>query len=265
MAFSKQFSICRLLYSSLAPPKLTPSFHPSIYNGHRYQQNAIYHSKLSNLSRRGREIDLSPPHLLSYSPFSSSSSSSSSAATLSSRIGFVRWYVGMVKSRPILTKSITSSLIYTAADLSSQTLLLPSSEPYDFLRTMRMAGYGLFILGPSLHHWYTFVSKVLPGRDVLTTAKKIVLVQTAYGPFMTSVFLSINAALQGEDGREIIARLKRDLLPTLINGVMYWPICDFITFKFIPVHLQPLMSNGFSYLWSIYMTYMASLAKPSSE
>lgn len=42
----------------------------------------------------------------------------------------------------------------------------------------------------------------------------------------------------GESGSEIVARLKRDLLPTMINGIMYWPFCDFLTFKFIPVQLQ---------------------------
>lgn len=42
----------------------------------------------------------------------------------------------------------------------------------------------------------------------------------------------------GENGKEIFARLKRDFVPTMISGVMYWPLCDFITFKFIPVQLQ---------------------------
>lgn len=42
----------------------------------------------------------------------------------------------------------------------------------------------------------------------------------------------------GESGSEIVGRLKRDLVPTLVRGVMYWPVCDFITFKFVPVHLQ---------------------------
>lgn len=45
-------------------------------------------------------------------------------------------------------------------------------------------------------------------------------------------------AIPGESNSEIAARLKRDLVPTAINGLMYWPICDFITFKFVPVHLQ---------------------------
>ncbi|XP_044507744.1 protein SYM1-like [Mangifera indica] len=196
---------------------------------------------------------------VSPSPFSSVFSAFISRTPSSSKTGFVGWYLGMVKSRPVLTKSITCALIYTAADLSSQTL--SSSKPFDLVRTLRMAGYGMIVLGPSLHFWFNFVSKVFPKRDLITTLKKIAMGQILYGPLMTVVFLSVNACLQGENGEEIVARLKRDLLPTLISGIMYWPLCDFITFKFIPVHLQPLVSNSFSYLWTIYLTYMASLDK----
>jgi protein Mpv17 len=53
----------------------------------------------------------------------------------------------------------------------------------------------------------------------------------------SKVFVAL-IACSGENSAEIIARLKRDLVPTMINGVMYWPVCDFVTFKFIPVHLQ---------------------------
>jgi hypothetical protein len=49
---------------------------------------------------------------------------------------------------------------------------------------------------------------------------------------------SILMQKSGENGSEIIARLKRDLLPTLIGGALFWPVCDFVTFKYIPVHLQ---------------------------
>ncbi|WCJ17927.1 Peroxisomal membrane 22 kDa (Mpv17/PMP22) family protein [Euphorbia peplus] len=190
-------------------------------------------------------------------------SSGSASSSWSGNVGgaFVGWYLGMIKTRPILTKSVTSSLIYVAADLSSQTIGRTESESYDFLRTLRMAGYGMLILGPSLHFWFNFVSKHFPKRDLITTFKKMVMGQTLYGPVMTVVFFSINARLQGENSDEIVARLKRDLLPTMLNGVMYWPLCDFITFRFTPVQLQPLVSNSFSYLWTVYMTYMASKEK----
>ncbi|XP_004289787.1 PREDICTED: PXMP2/4 family protein 4-like [Fragaria vesca subsp. vesca] len=199
--------------------------------------------------------------LLSSSAFFSAKPSSSSSAA-SSSTGLVAWYLGLVKNRPVLTKSITAALIYTAADLSSQTIA--KSDSYDPVRTLRMAAYGMVILGPSLHFWFNFMAKTFPKRDMLSTLKKMAMGQGVYGPTMTVVFFSVNAFLQGENGGEVFDRLKRDLVPTLLSGVMYWPMCDFITFRFIPVHLQTLVSNGFSYLWTIYLTYMASLEKASA-
>uniref|UniRef100_A0A0D9XZQ1 Uncharacterized protein n=1 Tax=Leersia perrieri TaxID=77586 RepID=A0A0D9XZQ1_9ORYZ len=175
--------------------------------------------------------------------------------------GVVAWYLGSIEARPVLTKSVTAAAIFTVADLSSQMITLGSEDSIDLLRTLRMASYGLLISGPSLHIWFNFVSKLLPKQDVVNTFKKMFLGQAVYGPIINSVFFSYNAGLQGETIPEIIARLKRDLIPTIKSGLIYWPLCDFITFKFIPVHLQPLVSNSFSFLWTIYITYMASLKK----
>ncbi|XP_009335397.2 protein SYM1 [Pyrus x bretschneideri] len=222
------------------------------------QTHSKAYLRFPQVFRKARDYDLSP------SVFSSafSSAKSSVEAPSVSKLGFVGWYLGMIESRPVLTKSVTAALIYTAADLSSQTLAKSSfSESYDLVRTARMAGYGMLVLGPSLHFWFNFMSKSYPKRDIFSTLKKMAMGQVLFGPTMTFAFFSLNACLQGENGGEIVARLQRDLFPTLLNGVMYWPICDFITFRFIPVHLQPLVSNGFSYLWTIYITYMAGLEK----
>ncbi|XP_050363907.1 uncharacterized protein LOC126782655 [Argentina anserina] len=206
-----------------------------------------------------------PKHNHSLFPsafFSAKPSSSSAAEAAETSTGLVAWYLGLVKNRPVLTKSVTAALIYTAADLSSQTIA--KSDTYDPVRTLRMAAYGMVILGPSLHFWFNFMAKTFPKRDMFSTLKKMAMGQGVYGPAMTVVFFSVNAFLQGENVGEVFERLKRDLVPTLLRGVMYWPVCDFITFRFIPVHLQTLVSNGFAYLWTIYLTYMANLEKASS-
>ncbi|KAF9621244.1 hypothetical protein IFM89_016738 [Coptis chinensis] len=225
----------------------------------KQQYTRSFYSKFPLLFRKFKDTAISTPSL--YSSSSSASSTSSSVLSWFVENGFVGWYLGMIKSHPVLTKSVTSASIYTAADFTSQRLTATSSESYDLYRTLRMTGYGLLIAGPSMHIWFNSMSKVLPKRDVLTTLKKIFVGQALYGPIMTAVFFSSNAGLQGENGIEIVARLRRDLLPTLKNGLLYWPVCDFITFKFIPVPLQPLISNSFAYLWTIYITYMASLKK----
>ncbi|KAI9112654.1 hypothetical protein K1719_016320 [Acacia pycnantha] len=185
-----------------------------------------------------------------------SSNSSSSSSFL--KFGFVGWYLRKLETHPVVTKSITSSLIFVAADLTSQTITMSSSDSYDLRRTLRMATYALFILGPSQHMWFNFMSKAFPRTDVPSTLKKILMGQAVFGPIINTVFFSYNSVLQGESGSEIVARLKRDLVPTLLGGAMFWPVCDFVTFKFIQVQLQPLMNSSCAYVWTIYLTYMAN-------
>ncbi|KAL7127555.1 hypothetical protein ABFS83_14G260400 [Erythranthe nasuta] len=184
-----------------------------------------------------------------------------SSKSSNSGMGLLSWYLGVLETRPILTKSISSAVIYGAADVTSQLITMEAHSAWDSIRTLRMAAFGLIILGPAQHLWFNFVGRVLPKRDMVTTFKKLAMGQLFYGPMINGGFFSFNAALQGESGNEIGARLKRDLIPTLLNGLMYWPLCDFLTYKVIPVHLQPLMNSSFSYLWTIYLTYMASLTK----
>ncbi|XP_074588430.1 protein SYM1-like [Curcuma longa] len=232
---------------------------PSSTAARPYVRSRLLSSKFKEPTSSG----VSPASPSVYSP--SLSSSAAAASSSYARTGFVSWYLGMIDARPVLTKSLTAGSIFTAADLASQMITLSHSDSFDFMRTLRMAGYGTFISGPSLHLWFNFVSRVLPKRDVVTTVKKMALGQLVYGPIMTGVFFSVNAALQGETASEIFTRLRRDLIPTLKSGVVYWPVCDFITFKFIPVRLQPPVSNSFSFIWTIYLTYMASLQKADVE
>lgn len=93
--------------------------------------------RLPCFARKTREYKLSPSSF--SSSFCSSSSSSSSASV--SKVGLVSWYLGMIKARPILTKSITSALIYTAADLSSQVPYLASLFNHYYLLSFAYFSY----------------------------------------------------------------------------------------------------------------------------
>ncbi|CAI5478002.1 unnamed protein product [Closterium sp. Yama58-4] len=187
---------------------------------------------------------------------------------------------GCLDSRPVITKSIPqrsySALLtsHRRHKLSHSILDPPATSPlddnpdqpprqqfhWDAFRTARMAGAGLLLSGPTLHLWFTRIARFIPGTDVPRVLLKITLGQLLYSPIFNSVFFSINAALQGENREQIVARLRRDLIPTLISGACYWPVCDFITFRYVPVRLQVLTSNTAAFFWTIYVTYKASLA-----
>lgn len=72
-----------------------------------------------------------------------------------------------------------------------------ASASYDLKRTLRMATYALFIMGPSQHMWFNFLSKAIPKTDVPSTLKKILMGQLVFGPIINTVFFSYNSALQG--------------------------------------------------------------------
>lgn len=77
-------------------------------------------------------------------------------------------------------------------------ITLPPHSSIDSMRMLCIAAYGMLMLGPSQHLWFNSVSKVLPKQDVLTTLKKLFIGQAVYGPSITSIFFSYNAALQGK-------------------------------------------------------------------
>ena len=119
----QNLGICQNFLSSSAPNRFIYS-----KNNHCWQQNGPYSRWSSFFRRDAKAVDMPATPFV----FGSSSSSSSSSSSFSA-FGFVGWYLGMVKSRPIVTKSVTCSLIYIAADLTSQVgdLIYPS-KPFTF-------------------------------------------------------------------------------------------------------------------------------------
>ena len=119
-AFRRNATITRLLQSHHHP--ITDPTRAPILLRTQTQHSKAYFRVPDFIRRSTREYEHSSSSLFS-SRFSSSSSFSSS------KIGLVGWYLGLIKSRPVLTKSITSSLIYIAADLSSQVMNFKPKTP----------------------------------------------------------------------------------------------------------------------------------------
>ncbi|KAH8941017.1 hypothetical protein BDL97_14G015600 [Sphagnum fallax] len=194
---------------------------------------------------------------------SSSSSSGSHPSTESSSGGFRTWYLRMLEKNPMSTKSVTAAIFFTASDITAQGIERWSAakgEPrvdWDKGRTMRMLAVGLLMSGPSLHLWFNLMSRTFPNPDIWSIVKKVSLGQLVFGPCFNTIFFSINGYAQGERGQQILDRLKRDLLPTWQHGLMFWPLLDFITFRYFPIRLQVLFNNCCSFVWTIYLTSIA--------
>ena len=75
-----------------------------------------------------------------------------------------------------------------------------NAEPvsWDAARSARMLAVGLFMSGPLLHLWFGKIGKKIPGRDISSTMKKLVLGQLFFGPAFCAAFFTLNAYAQGK-------------------------------------------------------------------
>lgn len=78
-----------------------------------------------------------------------------------------------------------------------QLIVMEPDGAWDPIRTLRMTGFGMFVLGPAQHMWFNFAERLLPKRDVISTLKKLTMGQVALAPTINGMFFSYNAALQG--------------------------------------------------------------------
>merc|ERR1712224_564000 len=125
---------------------------------------------------------------------------------------------------------------------------------------------GLVFFGPAAHYWFKAILRMLPGSDLLSLLAKTALGQVLFGPYITIIFFA--AALWCQ--RELSwAALKRktaaDLLPTLIAGCGYWPIVDFLSFKYVSEAYMPLFPNSASFVWTVFLAFQAARSSSSSS
>lgn len=129
------------------------------------------------------------------------------------------------------------------------------SEPWDKLRTARMAGTGLLI-GPFVHYWYVFLDRWLPGRTFRILCKKVLLDQLICSPAYLTIFVLSLGAMEGRSWQDIQndARDKGSLL--YVAEWVVWPPAQMFNFYFLPSKYRVLYDNTISFAFDFFWSYV---------
>ena len=86
-----------------------------------------------------------------------------SSATKKS-VGFVEWYEGHLQNRPIATKMVTGSILWSLGDAVAQTVPAAAAGTfdlatfkYDWMRTGRAFAFGFVLHAPASHAHFNFL------------------------------------------------------------------------------------------------------------
>ena len=127
----------------------------------------------------------------------------------------------------------------------------------DLPRAARMGLFGLLFYGPYQHWWYALLDRSFPGRSTAAFASKVALNQVALAPVVLAAVFAWNLVPLGRGG-EWAGKVKRDLVPTMVNGWKFWVPAASVNFWAVPLEAQVAYMSACGLLWTAYLSYSSN-------
>ncbi|CAM8880364.1 unnamed protein product [Rhodiola kirilowii] len=168
---------------------------------------------------------------------------------------FLSWYLGFLKTNPVLTKALTSASLTLIGDLICQVVIdqVPS---LDLKRTFVFSFLGMALVGPTLHFWYLYLSKLVTVPGVPGTLLRLLLDQFVFAPTFIGVFITALVTLEGGPSH-VIPKLQQEWWSSVIANWQLWIPFQFFNFRFVPQQFQVLAANFVSLVWNVILSYKA--------
>ncbi|KAF8848770.1 sym-1 [Acephala macrosclerotiorum] len=169
----------------------------------------------------------------------------------------LRWYQMKLASRPILTQSITTAVLFATGDTMAQQLVEKRGlANHDIARSGRMALYGGAVFGPAATTWFKFLqNKVVLRNKNAEILARVAADQTIFASTNLFCFLSSMAIMEGTSPKD---KLEKSYWTALQSNWMIWPFIQVVNFKFVPLHHRVLLVNVISLGWNCYLSWINS-------
>ncbi|XAR69513.1 hypothetical protein NMG60_11001130 [Bertholletia excelsa] len=168
---------------------------------------------------------------------------------------FLSWYLSLLEKYPMLTKAVTSALLTFIGDLICQVVIdqVPS---LDKKRIFLFSLLGLVLVGPTLHFWYLYLSKLVTLPGASGAFLRLLLDQFLFSPIFIGVFLSTLVTLEGRPS-EVVPKLKQEWFSSVLANWQLWIPFQFLNFRFVPQQFQVLAANVIALVWNVILSYKA--------
>uniref|UniRef100_A0A0E0RD83 Uncharacterized protein n=1 Tax=Oryza rufipogon TaxID=4529 RepID=A0A0E0RD83_ORYRU len=165
------------------------------------------------------------------------------------------WYLLALDKHPITTKAVTSAVLTLTGDLICQ-LAIDKVPKLDLKRTFVFTFLGLVLVGPTLHVWYLYLSKLVMINGASGAIARLLLDQFIFSPIFIGVFMSLLVTLEGKPSL-VVPKLKQEWLSSVIANWQLWIPFQFLNFYFVPQKFQVLAANFVALAWNVILSFKA--------
>jgi protein Mpv17 len=176
-------------------------------------------------------------------------------------------YNNALKTKPLLTKSLTGVVLAGSGDLIAQRFEKVSGRPKSSIlagrdpwrRFFAFAAFGCLWTGPFNHFWLAYLARRFPVGGSSMLLKKLFVQHMLWNPIVyLPVYFSFNGLLLGMNKDELIVWVKRDYWPMLVWCWIVWIPTTAFVFQRIPEHLQSVFMAGLSLGWNSFLSWKSN-------
>ena len=142
-------------------------------------------------------------------------------------------------SYPLMTNCLVYGSMSGMAEFSQQTLLYKvfpkkdEKQKYNGVSILHYSMVGGCVFSPTLHYWYRWLDRVVPGVGGGAVVKKVVLDIVVFGVPYYTVFYTLLNTMAGESVETTVTELQDKLLPTMVTTGVFWVPAQIINFRFV--------------------------------
>ncbi|KAG2683690.1 hypothetical protein I3760_10G044000 [Carya illinoinensis] len=165
------------------------------------------------------------------------------------------WYMALLAKYPVSTKALTSALLTLIGDLICQ-LVIDQVPSLDWKRTFLFTLLGLVLVGPTLHFWYLYLSRLVTLPGASGAFLRLLLDQFLFSPIFIGVFLATLVTLEGRPSLAI-PKLQQEWFSAVLANWKLWIPFQFLNFRFVPQQFQVLAANFIAVVWNVVLSFIA--------
>ncbi|KAJ8770343.1 hypothetical protein K2173_014953 [Erythroxylum novogranatense] len=170
-------------------------------------------------------------------------------------LSFISWYLTLLAEHPVWTKAVTSAVLTLLGDLICGLVIEQVASP-DFKRTFLFTFLGFALVGPKLHFWYLYLSKLMPKPGATGALSRLLLDQFLFSPTFIGVFLSTLATQEGK-ASQVVPKRQQEWFSAVLANWQLWIPFRFLNFRFVPQQFQVLAANVIALAWNVILSFKA--------
>ncbi|KAG5178466.1 hypothetical protein JKP88DRAFT_168858 [Tribonema minus] len=174
-----------------------------------------------------------------------------------------RTYHGLLLEHPLLTKSVTASLMAATGEFVGSYLKKsgPGTPRERARRLGAFAVFGLVVNGPAFHFWYAFLEQLAQRWSKLTGGHHIILFKVIVDRLlMTPPYLVLTlVGLRWLQDFKLLLALQACALvykSALLLNWKLWTVAQVINFNFVPLEYRVLFGNLVAAVWCAILSLL---------